>query len=72
MRLSFKIGVKAQVQLAVYLDNVAKIVTRTLASLDSNPLLLSVVNGVSQTVNNLVGSVTQNGQLIHQTIDSSK
>jgi len=43
-----------------------------MASLDLNPLLISVVGGVFQTVNNLLGTLTQNGQLIHQIIDSSK
>ncbi|CAF0915296.1 unnamed protein product [Adineta ricciae] len=64
-------GVRAQVQLAVYLDNVATIITRTMASLDLNPLLTSVIDGVFQTVNNLLGRLTQNGQLINQIIDST-
>jgi hypothetical protein len=66
------IGVKAEVQLAVYLVNIAKIVTRTLSSLDLNPLLTSVINGVVETVNNLLGTLTQNGQLINQIVDSGK
>ncbi len=66
------VGVKAQVQLAVYLDNIAKIINRTMASLDLNPLLTTLVNGVIQTVNNLLCTLTQNGQLIHQIIDSGK
>jgi len=33
----FFLGVKAQVQLAVHLDNIAKIINRTMASLDLNP-----------------------------------
>ncbi|CAF1133918.1 unnamed protein product [Adineta steineri] len=65
------LGVKAQVQLAVYLDNIATIVTRTMASLDLNPLLTSIVNGVFQTVDNLLGTLTQNGTLINQIIDST-
>jgi hypothetical protein len=64
--------VKAQVQLAVYLDNIAAIITRTMDSLDLNPLLTSVVNGVFQTINNVLGTLTQNGQLINQIIDSSR
>jgi hypothetical protein len=60
------------VQLAVYLDNIAKIVTRTMASLDLNPLLTSVIDGVFQTINNLLGTLTQNGQLIHQIINSGE
>ena len=63
---------KAQVELAVYLDNVAKIVTRTVSSLDLNPLLTSLVSGVLDTVSNLLGTLTQNGQLIHQVINSGK
>ncbi len=59
-------------QLAVYLDNIAKIVTRTMASLDLNPLLTSVIDGVFQTINNLLGTLTQNGQLIHQIINSGE
>jgi hypothetical protein len=35
----FFLGVKAQVQLAVHLDNIAKIINRTMASLDLNPSL---------------------------------
>jgi hypothetical protein len=41
-------------------------------SLDLNPLLTSVVNGVFQTINNVLGTLTQNGQLINQIIDSSR
>lgn len=66
------LGVKAQVQLAVYLDNIATIITRTMASLDLNPLLTSVVDGVFQTVNNLLGTFMLNGNLINQVIDSGK
>ncbi|CAF1323543.1 unnamed protein product [Rotaria sordida] len=65
------LGVKAQVQLAVYLDNVAKIVTRTMASLDLNPLLTTIINGVFRTIDNLLSTLTQNGQLIHQIIDNT-
>ena len=43
-----------------------------MASLDLNPLLTSVVNGVFQTINNLLGTLTQNGQLIHQIINSGE
>ena len=67
---SFDVGVKAQVQLAVYLDNIAKIVTRTMESLDLNPLLTNLINGVVQTVNNLLGTLTDGGQLIHQIINN--
>lgn len=63
---------KAQVELAVYLDNVAKIVTRTVSSLDLNPLLTSLVSGVLDTVSNLLGTLTKDGQLIHQVINSGK
>ncbi|UJR08259.1 hypothetical protein I4U23_012532 [Adineta vaga] len=65
------VGVRAQVQLAVYLDNIAKIVTRTMESLDLNPLLTSVIDGVFQVINNLLATFTQDGQLIHQIIDSA-
>jgi hypothetical protein len=41
-----------------------------MASLDLNRLLTSVINGVFQTVNNLLSTFTQNGQLIHQIINS--
>ncbi|CAF4852150.1 unnamed protein product, partial [Rotaria sp. Silwood1] len=64
------LGVKAQVQLAVYLDNIAKIVTRTMASLDLNPLLLSFINGVFQTINNLLATFPLDGHVIHQIIDT--
>ena len=37
-------------------------------SLDLNPLLTTVIDGVFQTVNNLLATFTQNGQLIHQII----
>jgi len=66
------LGIKAQVQLAVHLDNIAKIINRTMASLDLNPSLTSVINNVFETVNNLLGIFTDKGQLIHQIINSGK
>lgn len=50
----------------------AKIVTRTVSSLDLNPLLTSLVTGVLDTVSNLLGTLTQDGKLIHQIINSGK
>jgi hypothetical protein len=50
------LGVKAQVQLVVHLDNIVKIITRTLTSLDFHPSLTSVRDDFSQTVNNLHGT----------------
>jgi hypothetical protein len=50
----YKLGVDAQIQLAVKFDKVVDIVNRTLQSLDLNPLLATTLNGVQNTVNNLV------------------
>jgi hypothetical protein len=66
------LGVKAQVQLAVHLDNVVKIITRTMASLDLNPVLISMIDGVFETDSNLLGILTDDGQFIHQIINKSK
>jgi hypothetical protein len=64
------LGVKSQVQLAVHLDNIAKIIARTMVSLDLNPSVISVTDGAFEIVNNLPGTFTDNGQLIYQIINS--
>lgn len=66
------LGVKAQVQLAVHLDKVAKIINRTLASFDLKPSRSSVTDDDFETVHNLLGILTDNGQLIHQIINRRK
>lgn len=45
---SFDLGVKAQVQLAVYLDNVAAIVKRTLKTVEKLPQLIQTATDALQ------------------------
>jgi hypothetical protein len=70
--IRFFLGIKAQVQLAVHLDNVVKIITRTLASLDLNPFLPSTIDNISEKSFNLLGTLIDNGQFIHQIINKGK
>ncbi|CAF0752719.1 unnamed protein product [Adineta steineri] len=37
-------GINTQVQLAIHLDNIARIISRTMTSLDLNPFLVSTSN----------------------------
>lgn len=66
------LGVRAQVQLAVYLDKIAAIITRTMASLDLNPLLTSIVDGVFDIIDNLLLTFTKDGKPINQIVDKRK
>jgi hypothetical protein len=66
------LDVKTQVQLTMDLDNIAQIITRTLASLDLHPLLASITRDTFKSVRNLLSVFTDNGQLIYQIIDSGK
>ena len=45
-------------QLAVYLKNIADIITRTMASLDLNPALLTALSGATGAVTAATGTVT--------------
>lgn len=49
--------VDAQLDLTVRLGNLAAVVNRTLATLDLNPLLINLVNGVGDVVDRVVGVV---------------
>ncbi|KAG7291186.1 hypothetical protein NEMBOFW57_001198 [Staphylotrichum longicolle] len=49
--------VDAQVDLVIRLGNIAKMVNRTLASLDLNPLLINLLNEVGDVVDSVVGAV---------------
>lgn len=49
--------VDAQLDLIIRLGNLAKMVNRTLASLDLNPLLINVLNEVGDVVDSVVGAV---------------
>ena len=73
-------GVQAELHLRVRLDNVAKIVDRTLTTLDHNPQLLqgllSTTSGLlSQSVNTLgqtvIRTVDSTGNIVERTIDSN-
>ena len=66
------LDVKTQVQLTMHLDNVAQIITRTLASLDLHPILASITRDIFKSLSNLLSVFVDNGQLIHQVIDSGK
>lgn len=63
---SFQIGVKAQVQLAVYLDNIATIVKRTLVTLEKVPSLVQAVTNTLLSADSPVGAGVQ------QIIDNCK
>jgi hypothetical protein len=43
-----------------------------MASLDLNPVLISMIDGVFETDSNLLGILTDDGQFIHQIINKSK
>lgn len=73
-------GVKAQAKLTVYLDDVYRILDRTLTTIDRNPQilegLLNAVSGLlSQTVNTLgqtvVRTVDATGNILERTLDSA-
>lgn len=73
-------GVKAEVHLTVCLDNVYKIIDRTLTSLDRNPqLLTSLVNSVTgllnQTINTLGQTVLRivdpTGSIVERIVDTA-
>ena len=49
--------VEAQLELIIRLGHLVDIVNRTLASLDLNPLLINVLNDVTDLVDNVVGAV---------------
>jgi hypothetical protein len=49
--------VDAQLDLIIRLGNLAKMVNRTLASLDLNPLLINLLNEVGDVVDSVVGAV---------------
>jgi len=49
--------VDAQLDLVIRLGNIAKMVNRTLASLDLNPLLINLLNEVGDVVDSVVGAV---------------
>ncbi|KAK4041118.1 hypothetical protein C8A01DRAFT_15122 [Parachaetomium inaequale] len=49
--------VDAQLDLVIRLGNLAKMVNRTLASLDLNPLLINLLNEVGDAVDSVVGAV---------------
>jgi methyl-accepting chemotaxis protein len=73
VKLTIK-GVKAEVLLKVRLDNVAKIIDRTLTTIDKNPqilerLLTSVDNTVS-TVGSVANSALQPGGVLSQTVNT--
>jgi hypothetical protein len=67
-------GVKAEAHLRVSLDNVARIVTRTLDTLDRNPKLLESVGKTLETVGNAAGNtlnnVTRPGGVLDKTLDN--
>lgn len=49
--------VKAELELVIRLGNLVDIVNRTLASLDLNPLLINLLNDVTDVVDSVVGAV---------------
>ncbi|KAH8902529.1 hypothetical protein BR93DRAFT_932105 [Coniochaeta sp. PMI_546] len=49
--------VEAQLELIIRLGHLVDIVNRTLASLDLNPLLINLLNDVTDVVDNVVGAV---------------
>ena len=65
-------GVQAEAYLAVRLDNVAKILDRTLTTVDKNPellnRLLSTVNNTVGTVGNVANTALQPGGVVSQTV----
>ncbi|KAF7313189.1 hypothetical protein MKEN_01005400 [Mycena kentingensis (nom. inval.)] len=69
--------VDAEVALDVRLGNLVEIVNRVFKSLDLNPLLISVINDVTDVlqvivgaVDGLIGSITQNGNVLNFLIDN--
>lgn len=63
---------RGQIQLAMHLDNVAKILTRTMASLDLNPLLVRMADHSFGIGNNLLAVFTANEQIIYQIINRGR
>ena len=61
-----------QIQLAMHLDNIAQIITRTMASLDLNPLLVRMADHSFGKSNHLVAVFTENEQVIHQIINRGR
>ena len=65
-------GVQAEAYLVVRLDNVAKILDRTLTTIDKNPellnRLLSTVNNTVGTVGNVANTALQPGGVVSQTV----
>ena len=65
-------GVQAEAYLVVRLDNVAKILDRTLTTIDKNPQilekLLSTVNNTVGTVGNVANTALQPGGVVSQTV----
>ena len=49
--------VRAELELIIRLGHLVEIVNRTLASLDLNPLLINILNEVTDVVDNVVGAV---------------
>jgi hypothetical protein len=65
-------GVQAEAYLVVRLDNVAKILDRTLTTIDKNPellnRLLNTVNNTVGTVGNVANTALQPGGVVSQTV----
>ncbi|KAF7293036.1 hypothetical protein MIND_01203000 [Mycena indigotica] len=69
--------VDAEVELVVRLGHLVDIVNRVFKSLDLNPLLIDVINDVTDVlrvvvgaVDGLIGSITQNGNVLNFLIDN--
>lgn len=69
--------VQAQLDLVVRLGNLVEIVNRVFESLDLNPLLLNLINNVTDivgdvigVVDGLLGSITQDGKTLNFLVDN--